>query len=405
MRGKSERLSIVFISTLLTPHQIPFCQEINNLCEDFTFYQVNDVNNEWVSKGETIRKSDYCFLQQFSKSEECEKKIINADIVLIGGCDLSLVKKRLKAGKIVFVYLERFYKKGISIKNFVRCIVGTYMHHGKYQKYDVNLLCASAYCAGDAAIFGNYKNRTYKWGYYTKFEESKLNVDKNQNQIIWVGRLIDWKHAEYAVEAMAEIVKHHPDVVLKIYGDGNEKKNLYSLIKQLRLENNVKIMGAVSSENVRQEMKQSAVFLSTSDYQEGWGAVINEAMNCRCAVVASHAAGSTPFMIKNGVNGYIYQCGDVQKIADLCKILIENTDLCKKISENAYRTIRDIWNPKQAAERFIELSKALLNGNKTPFYDDGPCSIAQPIRQKEMYEYIMGDENEKAIMRNSSVSE
>lgn len=392
MTGAFHDLKVVFISTLLTPHQIPFCDEMYKLCSEFTFIQMNNAGEEWMSKGERIRGSDHPYFQQFSPSDGFTQIIIDADAVLVGGCDLSLLLPRLKAGKPVFLYLERFYKKGINIRNFIKCIGGTYIHHGRFQKYNVNLLCTGAYCAGDAAIFHNYTGRTYKWGYFPRFEDMDSSVKKQRNQIIWVGRLIDWKHAEEAVRAVSLIVKTHPDVILKIYGDGDEKNGLIALTEELGLRDNVRIMGAIPAESVKEEMKKTGIFLSTSDYQEGWGAVLNEAMNCRCAVVASHAAGSTPFLIRHGYNGYVYKSGDISQMADYCGKLLDSHELQERFAENAYNTIKNEWSPTQAAERFLCLVEAQTAGKPFP-YNSGPCSIAQAIRQDKMYDIITGESN------------
>ena len=45
--------------------------------------------------------------------------------------------------------------------------------------------------------------------------------------------------------------------------------------------------------------------------QEGWGAVLNEAMNSGCACIASHAIGSAGFLIEHGENGFVYRDGDM----------------------------------------------------------------------------------------------
>ncbi len=49
------------------------------------------------------------------------------------------------------------------------------------------------------------------------------------------------------------------------------------------------MLGAMSPDKVRAYMERADVFLFTSDFNEGWGAVLNESMNSGCAVVASHA--------------------------------------------------------------------------------------------------------------------
>ena len=57
-------------------------------------------------------------------------------------------------------------------------------------------------------------------------------------------------------------------------------------------------------------MEKTGIFLFTSDRQEGWGAVLNEAMNSGCAVVASHLIGAVPFLKKKKKNGLVYSSGD-----------------------------------------------------------------------------------------------
>ena len=79
------------------------------------------------------------------------------------------------------------------------------------------------------------------------------------------------------------------------------------MIREKKLEDCVHMLGAMSPDEVRKHMEQANIFLFTSDRNEGWGAVLNEAMNSGCAVVASHAIGSVPYLIKNGNNGYIYE--------------------------------------------------------------------------------------------------
>jgi glycosyltransferase involved in cell wall biosynthesis len=41
------------------------------------------------------------------------------------------------------------------------------------------------------------------------------------------------------------------------------------------------------------------VFIFTSDRNEGWGAVLNEAMGSGCAVVAADLIGSVPYLIEH----------------------------------------------------------------------------------------------------------
>ena len=118
------------------------------------------------------------------------------------------------------------------------------------------------------------------------------------------------------------------------------------------------------------------IFLFTSDRNEGWGAVLNEAMNSGCAVVASHAIGSVPFLIDNGKNGLIYRSGEIQDLYEKVKYLIENWNKAEEIGKNAYGTLVGLWNAEIAAERFKRLVQEIKAGNTTDLFEDGPCSNA-----------------------------
>ena len=92
-------------------------------------------------------------------------------------------------------------------------------------------------------------------------------------------------------------------------------------------------------------MAKSDIFIFTSDKNEGWGVVLNEAMSSACAVVANKAIGSVPFLIKDGLNGFTYS------------------------------TIIKEWNANQAAENLFVLIQCLKEGMDCPI-QDGPCSNA-----------------------------
>ena len=119
----------------------------------------------------------------------------------------------------------------------------------------------------------------------------------------------------------------------------------------------------------------------TSDRQEGWGAVLNEAMNSGCAVVASHSAGSTHYLIKHKENGLIYTSGNIDDLYNKVKYLLNDPAEQKKLGASAYNTITDEWNAQTAAQRLVRLFKAVLDGEKSPdLYPSGPCSKAYVIK-------------------------
>ena len=127
-------------------------------------------------------------------------------------------------------------------------------------------------------------------------------------------------------------------------------------------------------------MEEASIFLFTSDRYEGWGAVLNEAMNSGCAVVASHAIGSVPFLINDGKNGLIYRSGDIEDLYKKVKYLIDNKEKTAELGKNAYYAITDLWNAETAAERFKQLVQVINAGGADDLFNDGPCSKAKVLK-------------------------
>lgn len=251
------------------------------------------------------------------------------------------------------------------------------------------MLCASAYTAADYAKFGLFKNKCFKWGYFPevrKYDDiDYLIQNKKNNSILWCGRFIDWKHPEKAVLVAEYLKKRGIEFQLNMIGTGDQVETIKCLIKKKNLENEINLLGSMPQEEVRMYMEKSEIFLFTSDFQEGWGAVLNEAMNSGCACVASHAIGSAPYLLQNEKNGIIFpnECNNIlfEKVEDL----MLNEKKRKKLALNAYDSMHNLWNAKIAVNRFLNLAETLLNGGNVILPESGPCSRPENLQNNWWY--------------------
>ena len=384
-------MTITFFSNFLNHHQLPFCLSLNELTGGkFVFVATTPVPQERLLLGYHDMNKQYPFVLTTYDSAENERfaqtLAVESDVVIIGSAPDKYLKIRLRKNKLTFRYFERFYKKGLSFKRFPRALVGAWLHHGRFMRKPIYMLCASAYTAADCAVFGNYLGRTYKWGYFP--EVKQLDVDaliehKRKNEkpvLLWAGRMLDWKHPEAVITLAERLREDGLDYELRIIGNGEMEQQLRSMIHDKHLDDCVQMLGAMSPENVREHMENADIFLFTSDFNEGWGAVLNESMNSACAVVASHAIGSVPFLLEDGKNGFIYKNGDESSLYERVVQLIEHPKLRETMGRNAYQTIAEQWNAEVAAERFIEIAQVLRNGKKPDLFKCGPCSRAEIIK-------------------------
>ena len=163
---------------------------------------------------------------------------------------------------------------------------------------------------------------------------------------------------------------------MSIIGSGEMELSLHQMIEQKGLSDRVKMLGTMPSDDVRKYMEKTDVFLFTSDFNEGWGAVLNEAMNSGCAVVASHAAGAVPFLIRNGENGFIYENGNERSLYLKVRELLEDSNKRVQFGKAAYQTIVNGWNAEDAARRIVNLVKKIETHGEYDLYQYGPCSRA-----------------------------
>ena len=250
----------------------------------------------------------------------------------------------------------------------------------KYKKRELYVLCASAFLPYDLSLLGFPAEKCFRWGYFPFVKEydevEHLFAEKQKMRFAWVARLIPLKHPELGVYLIDNLIKLGYDVQLDIVGIGPMECELKAMIQERGLTGKIHLLGAKKLEEVRECMEKSSFFLFTSDFNEGWGAVVNEAMNSGCIVLGSHAAGSVPFLIRHQINGMLFKSGDITSLTETAVSLLQSPEMCEHLKRQAYQDILQLWNASQAAQRLLELSRHLLEHKSSP-YSIGPCSQAE----------------------------
>lgn len=316
---------------------------------------------------------------------------IEADVAIIGGneCVQPYRNIRLKAGKLTFETGERWFKKGYLNLLSPRLIRSQIRYHLFYSNKPYYYLCKSAYAANDLYFLHSFVGRCFKWAYFTKVDAINVkdiwkSKENNKFSIMWCARFIDWKHPEIPVLVAKELKKRGVDFEINMYGAGPLKDKVGKLIEDNGLSDFVRLQGTLPNNDILKKMQEHHVFLFTSDRNEGWGAVANEAMSNGAVLIASNEIGAVPFLVQNKVNGIIYQQGDKNKvsfIANTIERLNNDRAECARISRSAYNTMYEVWSPRNAAQKFIKMAQDIQNDGISSI-SDGPCSAATPFNGK-----------------------
>lgn len=425
-------MKLTFVSNYINHHQIPVSNELYRLLgSGYHFIQTEPVEQERLQMGWQDESASLPYLKLFyEEPEDCRRLILDSDMVVFGGTDEeSYIKPRLAAGKPVLRYSERIYKSGQWKAISPRGLRRKYEDHTRYRKAPVYLLCAGGYVASDFHLVRAYPDKMFKWGYFpeTKHLDKEKLLRKHRDgvvSILWAGRFIDWKHPELPV-LLAEYLRERGYAFhLSMIGGGEMEKEIRRLTAEKRLEREIAFCGYLKPAQVREKMEQAEMYLFTSDYKEGWGAVLNEAMNSGCAVVASHAIGAVPFLLQHGENGMIFESGNVKDLCEKTERLVRNAEERKRLGDAAYETILGEWNAEKAADRLVEIAERLSacgsetenacewdlrredqqepeeagTGSKNAVqdiheiaYESGPLSAAEVIAPGRMYRRLIYD--------------
>ena len=127
------------------------------------------------------------------------------------------------------------------------------------------------------------------------------------------GRLSKVKGYDLLIKAFAELLKHYPDMHLRLLGDGEERDSLQQLARDLRVDHHVHFHGFVEQPI---DFFRSAKALVVSSHREGTPNVIPEAMSVGLPVVARDCSVGVRRLLRNGGSGVLVRGGEPDELAE-----------------------------------------------------------------------------------------
>jgi len=134
----------------------------------------------------------------------------------------------------------------------------------------------------------------------------------DSNRVVYVGRLDEEKHVDELLQAAARM-DPKLDVQVEIIGGGEMKPKLRELAASLGIVDRIHFLGKLSDEDLRATLTRGTVFAMPSRAELQCIAAM-EAMATALPVVAANAM-ALPHLVTEGVNGHLYEPGDIDGFA------------------------------------------------------------------------------------------
>ncbi len=184
---------------------------------------------------------------------------------------------------------------------------------------------------------------------YNKEKARKfLNLPVKSFIIGSIGRLHWCKGYNYLIDVINLIKNKHPEVLLLLVGDGEERENLKEKVKRLGLKNKVIFTGEV--ENTVPFIQSWDIGVFPSIY-EGFGIGILETMACGIPVIAS-STGGIPELVGN--SGKLVKTGSINELRKSIEELIDSPELREKLGKEERERAKN-FSISKTVEKWEEL--------------------------------------------------
>lgn len=176
-------------------------------------------------------------------------------------------------------------------------------------------------------------------------------------KLLSVGYLLKRKGFHLLIRAMKDVCKHYPKVTLKIVGDGPEFENLKKLLRKLRLENNVQLLGNVQYNKISSYYEEADIFINPT-LHEAFSNVNLEAQASGKALITTHGHFISSNADRN--TALFVKPGDINELSNAILKLIRDPDMMLRLAKNARTYVEKKYSWKVIAKKLILLYLELV---------------------------------------------
>lgn len=156
--------------------------------------------------------------------------------------------------------------------------------------------------------------------------------------------------------------KSNKKLQVALYGDGSQRQELESLVREKNLQNMIKFYGRIENSRVPEALSKIDIFCALSK-KESFGVAVVEAMSMKIPVVVSQAAGFKE-VVEDSVTGFIVDREDKRACKDILKRLIEDDNLRGEIGQNGRKRVIELYNWEENVSKMEKIYVDMINSNR-----------------------------------------
>ena len=185
-------------------------------------------------------------------------------------------------------------------------------------------------------------------------------------RLLTIARLIEKKGVQYAVRAVADVLKRYSNIEYTIVGDGPIKNTLEGLIEELNVGKNVKLLGWRHQEEIIELMKHTDVLIAPSVVsedgdEEGIPVVLMEALAQGMPVLSTQHSG-IPELVQDGESGFLVPERNVAALEEKLAYLVKHPEMWQKMGRTGREYVERYYDIDKLNDILVELYQRALLG-------------------------------------------
>jgi len=357
-------MRFVFYTNSISPHQLPLARELVQRLgpDNYRYVYTTPQTAERKNLGWNLSDENW-IVCEMDDPVACRELLESCDVLMSGIRDFALFAKRAASGKKTIYSSERWFKPihvaaGLYFPGFLRLLHPRYFSYarkmaalirgdnqffyypmGVWAKRDMEWACKLFRVPRECV-----RSKLHLWGYFVAPSAKKLTTNNQQLttaralRVLWVGRMIYCKRVDTLIRAVSSL----PNVMLDIYGTGTMMEKWRGLTEKLCSGGNsssaIMFHPQVPITEVRSLMRSHDLYVLASNGEEGWGAVVSEALEEGMRVIGTYESGASATLLPES---NLYHAGDWRRLAQILSAEVPHVEIGQ-------------WSAKAAADCLIK---------------------------------------------------
>ena len=187
------------------------------------------------------------------------------------------------------------------------------------------------------------------------------DIPASASVVLFCAKLQPWKRPQDLLRAFA--IAARPNNYLVFAGEGAQRYELERDAEKLGVLDRVRFLGFVNQRGLPTVYAASDLFVLPSGY-DPCPVVVCEAMLCGCPVVISDEIRGRFDLVRHGITGGVFPCGDVPALAGLLREIVGDSGARCRMSEAA-KLRMETWSPAEYVEGTLNAIAAARSARRS----------------------------------------